>query len=110
MSVLSNPMNLPELSRTLLAAARRVPRDERVPYAFEQRVMARLQAAPPAVLWAALVRSLWYGAAACALVAVLLNVWSAPAAQDEEHAHAFSRGVEDCLLAPTSADEFEGLW
>jgi len=88
----------PELDRKLLAAARRTPPDERVPYAFEKRVMARLAAAPALDLWAAFIRPLWCGAAACALVAVLLNVWSFQPAPGEEH--AFSCGVEDSLMDP----------
>lgn len=93
-------MNLPELNRKLLAAARRDIPGEGVPYAFERRVMARLAAAPKPDLWAALVRPLWYGAAACAAVAVMLNVWSFHPTQGEEQ-HAFSRGVEDSLMAPS---------
>jgi len=92
-------MNVPELNRKLVEAARRAPLDDRVPYAFEKRVMAHL-AHPAGVsrpdVWAAFIRQLWYGAAACAVVAFLLNVWSIPQVQDEDH--AFSNGVEDCLM------------
>ena len=36
-------MNLPKLQEKLLAAARGNPPGDQVPYAFEQRVMARLR-------------------------------------------------------------------
>lgn len=100
-------MNLPELNRKLLAAARRAPVEERVPYAFEKRVMARLGRAPKADPWAALVGPLWCGAVGCSLLALTLQIWSFQPAGTEEQ-HAFSRGVEDSLL--TSVEDFEGLW
>lgn len=36
-------MNLAQLYRKLITAARSTPPDERVPYAFEKRIMARLE-------------------------------------------------------------------
>ena len=39
-------MNLAELERKLIAAARANPPSDRVPYAFEKRIMARLAARP----------------------------------------------------------------
>ena len=39
---MSNAMNLAELERKLIAAARANPPSDRVPYAFEKRIMARL--------------------------------------------------------------------
>lgn len=96
-------MNLPELNRKLLAAARRNTPDDRVPYAFEKRVMARLSAAPKSDPWLAWGRSLWYGAAACAAIALVLNVWSFPSANGEDG--DFFRGVEDSLMA--SVDDLD---
>ena len=40
-------MNLAELERKLIAAARANPPSDRVPYAFEKRIMARLAARSP---------------------------------------------------------------
>jgi hypothetical protein len=40
-------MNLLELHRKLIAAARTAPPDERVPYAFEKRIMAGLTGRTP---------------------------------------------------------------
>ena len=69
-------MNLNTLQNKLVAAARRMPFDERVPLAFEKRVMAHLTAAPRAgeLQWWG--RTLWYGAGACAAVALAMSVWS----------------------------------
>jgi hypothetical protein len=64
-------MNQPELHKKLIAAARSVPSDDRVPFAFEKRIMARLAGkAPQDIL------SLWGSAlsraAICCVVFVLL--------------------------------------
>ena len=45
-------MNLAELERKLIAAARANPPSDRVPYAFEKRIMARLAARPVVDGWA----------------------------------------------------------
>jgi hypothetical protein len=65
-------MNLESLQKKLLAAARTTPPDDRVPYAFEQRILARLATQPAtdvAALWA---RALWRAAVPCVAVTVLL--------------------------------------
>src|SRR5258706_7082236 len=65
-------MNLAELERNLIAAARANPPGDRVPYAFEKRIMARLEERPVMDVSALWVRALWRAAASCiALVAVL---------------------------------------
>ena len=52
-------MNLFELKKKLLAAARRNPPSDRVPYAFEKRIMAHLAAQPLLDAWAFWVRGFW---------------------------------------------------
>jgi hypothetical protein len=70
-------MNLVELQKKLLAAARAdVPVDQ-VPYAFEKRVTALLAsrvAAESLNLW---VRGLWRAAVSCAAIALLIGAWAA---------------------------------
>jgi hypothetical protein len=69
-------MNLPELEKKLLAAGRANSPGDRVPYAFEKRVMARLAGRSmedPITLWA---RALWRAAAPCAAVMLMLGIWS----------------------------------
>ena len=98
-------MNLSELQNKLLAAARRNPPDEHVPYAFEKRIMARLAGAPKPNEWLAWTRALWFGAAACVGIAVITSVW--PAQGNEEEEDGFSQGVEQSILA--SADDIDGI-
>ena len=69
-------MNLDKLQKRLLAAARKHPPSDRVPYAFEQRIMARITTASRPDEWIVWVRALWYGAAVCAAVTLLVGAWS----------------------------------
>ena len=66
-------MNLAELQRKLLAAARLYPPGEQVPIAFAERVMMHLQTQPvpdSRVLWA---RALWRAAICCVAIMLLLG-------------------------------------
>jgi hypothetical protein len=102
-------MNLAELERKLIAAARTKVTDDRVPFAFEKRVMTRLQspAGTDELAWWG--RALWFGASACAAVTLAVSAWNfSPDAGDSEQASSFSQGVEQSLFA--SADDPENSW
>ena len=78
-------MNLSDLENKLIAAARKHPPSEAVPYAFEKRIMTRIQSrhrADPVSLWAA---SLWRAALACLAITLALGAWThfKPAPQQE---------------------------
>jgi hypothetical protein len=77
-------MDLSQLQRKLFAAARTVLPKDAVPYAFEKRVMARLQDAPMADAWLLWGRALWRAAAACVALSILLSVWSVWPANEAE--------------------------
>ena len=97
----SKRMNLAELQKKLIAAARvNVPCD-RVPYAFEKRVTALLAArvAPQNLdLW---VRGLWRAAVSCVAVALLCGAWAlfTPATTAGAAANDLSQNFENTLLA-----------
>jgi hypothetical protein len=109
-------MNLEQLNHKLLAAARRRAPDDRVPYAFEKRIMARLASAPVPdglALWA---HGLWRAAIPCLAVVVLLGVSSLFVAPETPAASAatpasseLSQEFENTLLAavdqPASSTE-----
>lgn len=69
----------------LLAESREIPADDRVPYAFEKRVMAHIKEAPAATssvadAWLAWSQSLWKAVVPCLAVLVMVAVWmKAPA-------------------------------
>ncbi len=97
-------MNLAELQKKLIAAARKSPPDEHVPYAFEKRIMARLGKSPKVNDWAFLARALWCGAAVCTAVAIVTSVWSFAPSSNIEGA-SFSHELEQSILASTDAGE-----
>lgn len=95
-------MNLAELQKKLVAAARLESPDERVPYAFEKRILAQLAARTGAdrlVFWA---RGLWRAAASCVAVAVLLGAFSLFLPATPNNSNDLSQEFENTLLA--SAD------
>jgi hypothetical protein len=93
-------MNLVELQKKLIAAARtNVPGDQ-VPYAFEKRVTALLAsrvAAENMNLW---VHGLWRAAVSCVAITVLLGAWAVlnPATTTTTSAD-LSQNFESTLLA-----------
>jgi len=102
-------MNWFQLQKKLCTAARRQPPRDDVPYAFPQRVMARLRSAPRTDEWAACARALWYGAAVCAIVALLMSVWTyVPNPGGSDAADSFSADLEWSILA--SSGEPDGNW
>ena len=69
-------MNVSELEKKLIAIAKTHAPSERVPYAFEKRVMAYITSCPAleaSALWA---QALWRSAAACLAVVALLGAIS----------------------------------
>jgi anti-sigma-K factor RskA len=69
-------MNLVELQKKLIAAARANAPGDHVPYAFEKRVMALLasRVAPQNMDW--WVRGFWRAAVSCVAVALLCGAWA----------------------------------
>ena len=61
----------------MLAKTRKMPADDRVPYAFEKRIMAHIKEAPEksANLWELWGHSLWRAVVPCLAVMVLVAVW-----------------------------------
>jgi len=92
-------MNVAELQRKLLAAARaNVPGDQ-VPYAFEKRVMALLAARAPTDHLALWVRGLWQAAASCMAIALLLGTWAFFSPATSSKSDDLSQNFENTLLA-----------
>src|SRR5690349_13752253 len=69
-------MSLEQLHQKMLAAARANPPSDRVPYAFEKRIMARLAQAPKVDMWALWSHALWRAAAPCVAIALMLGAIS----------------------------------
>ena len=92
-------MNLAELQRKLIAAARaNVPGDQ-VPYAFEKRVTALLasRVAPQNLdLW---VRGLWRAAVSCVAIALMCGAWALLNPAATTNPTDLSQNFETTLLA-----------
>jgi hypothetical protein len=98
-------MNLAELERKLLAAARANPPSERVPYAFEKRIMANLAARPLSDGWELWGRALWRAAAPCVVIMLLLGAWSFITPPASAPATDLSQALEQTLLAASDQDQ-----
>ena len=99
-------MNLADLQKKLIAAARTDVPGDQVPYAFEKRVTALLadRVAPDNLaLW---VRGLWRAAVSCVAVTLLCVAWAVfnpaagPAASDD-----LAQNFESTLLASVDQNE-----
>ncbi len=79
-------MNLDQLHNKVIAVARQSQPGDRVPYAFEKRVMARLMERPADTLaeWGA---ALWRAAFTCVLVVVLSGAWAMLSSSSSTSAH-----------------------
>lgn len=101
-------MNLDQLQQKLFAAARQRPADDRVPPAFERRVMARLReraAVDPLAWWSAW---LWRAAlSACAVALVCgtlgLSLAGGPEVTAEAPLELAASDLENALYAPAVA-------
>ena len=95
-------MNLVELEKKLIAAARLQAPDERVPYAFEKRITVLIAARGVPDKWVFWARGLWRAAASCVAVAVVLGAVSLFTPATPDSSKDLSQDFENTLLA--SAD------
>ena len=92
-------MNLVELQRKLITAARANPPGDGVPYAFEKRVTAMLasRVAPDHMaLW---VHGLWRAAVSCVAITMLLGAWAFFMPATTTSSNDLSQDLENTLLA-----------
>ena len=92
-------MNLAELHKKLIAAARANAPGDRVPHAFERRVTALLasRVAPQNLDW--WVRGLWRAAVSCVAVALLCGAWVVFTPKTAPGSTDLSQDFENTLLA-----------
>ena len=92
-------MKLPELHSKIIAAARALPPSDRVPYAFEKRIMARLAGLPKPDGWSLWGYALWRAAAPCVAVMLLLGAWTFYADDRGGATRPLAHDLEDMVLA-----------
>jgi hypothetical protein len=93
-------MDLAELQKKLIAAARAHRPEESVPFAFEHRIMARLaeKSGPDNLtIWN---RTLWRAVAPCVAVTLLLGAWTFLSQRDDNSGETLAADLETSLYAP----------
>lgn len=98
-------MNLGRLQQKLIAAARAHPPSDRVPYAFEQRILARLREAPALDAWTLWARALWRAATPCVAVMVLLLAWFLLVPSIHSPNTDLSQELENTVLAAADQEQ-----
>ena len=81
--------------------ARSLPRDERTPYAFEKRIMARLGDVPVLDALAFWTQSLWKAILPCVGVMAIVGIISAFQPFDATTAEFDELDIESVVLEPT---------
>lgn len=89
-------MQLEQLKRKLVAAARAHPPSDRVPYGFEKRVMARLLEVGVPDVWILWSQALWRAAIPCVLILIFCGLWTARTTQ--AGATDLSQQIENTVL------------
>ena len=98
-------MNLVDLQEKLIRAARGNPPSDRVPYAFEQRILARLETEPAVELAALWARAMGRASALCFLAMLLLGAWLHFGPGHNAAPGDLSQDLENTLLAASDQDQ-----
>src|ERR1700722_12903219 len=93
-------MNVNELHAKLIAAARKNPPSDKVPYAFEKRILSQLAGRPAPNVWGLWCRPLWQAAASCMAITLLCGVWAYHQRTKADSAENFSQDFEAAVFAP----------
>src|SRR5687768_15000257 len=83
--------------------ARSLTPDERVPYAFEKRIMAHLRNSKVADAWSIWSGTMWRAAFSCLLICVLTG--AAVTFSEATSAELFASDLERTVLAPVDVDD-----
>lgn len=100
-------MNLDQLQEKLIAAARTEVPSDRVPYAFEKRIMAHLANGPRLDVLGAWSVALWRGAMTCLAITMLCGAWSLWSGHSQE-GDDFSQEFNTAVFA--SAGSTDEVW
>jgi hypothetical protein len=97
-------MNLFDLHKKLISAARANPPSARVPLAFEKRILALL---PERSVdgWAQWAGALWRAAVPCVAVMLLLSAWSFFTAYPTTASSDLSQEIDNTILAAADQEQ-----
>ena len=91
-------MNVVDLEKKLIQAARQDRPSDKVPYAFEKRIMAFLRPLPTPDCWGLWAGALWRGAVPCLLFMLVLTAWSFVPASNPSSG-SLSQEIDNTVLA-----------
>ncbi len=100
-------MNLPELHKKLITAARATTPDERVPYAFEKRITTLIKARGATQTVTSWVQGLWRAALPCVAIAIVCIAWAffTPDASSASTSDDLSQNFDSTLLASVDSSD-----
>ena len=98
-------MKLDLLHQKLIATARAHPPSDRVPYAFAQRILARLPGRLAPDPWASWSQALWRAAALCVVIMLASSAWAFLAPRHATPANDLSQEFENTLVAAVGQDQ-----
>ena len=93
-------MNIAELQKKILAAARLMASSDHVPFAFEKRIMARIASETALDVWSLWSRLLWRAAGPCVAIMLVMSVWAAIAPDSSNSPDSLAADLESTVLAP----------
>ncbi len=101
-------MNIAKLQQKLIQVARKTPVNDRTPYAFEKRIMARLTTLPKVDVWSLWSHALWRAAAPCVAITMVLTAWSFYQHNTAPIQEVRATELENTVLAPL--DSLGDVW
>jgi hypothetical protein len=102
-------MQVEQLQKKLIAAAKRAAPPDHVPYAFEKRIMARIGRTAPLSCWALWGRPLWGAAASCVAITALCGLWFLTASVHSNNSDNFSQDFERVIFSSVN-QRVEDAW
>jgi hypothetical protein len=92
-------MNVVDVEKKLIQAARQDKPSDKVPYAFEKRVMTFLRPLPTPDCWGLWAGALWRGAVPCLALMLLLTVWSFAPSSSQPSSSNLPQEMDNTVLA-----------
>ena len=98
-------MNVVDLEKMLIKAARREQPSDKVPYTFEKRIMALLRPLPTPDHWALWAGALWRACVPCLVLMLLLTLWSIVPRTNASPSSNLSQEMDNAVLAAIDQEQ-----
>jgi len=98
-------MNVVDLEKKLIRVARRDRPNDKVPYAFEKRIMAFLMPLPTPDCWGLWAGALWRAAVPCLALMLVLAAWSWAPGSKPSSSDNLSQDMDNTVLAAIDQEQ-----